>query len=286
MTTRENRTANPAAAPTRAGNPRERALERNAVPDGWDELPARYRDLAFTVGGRSARPPRRRTGPSRKTLAVEAALALAAILLFGACGQAISDMTSQSGLFSPASGKGSALASAATTETSTPRSEWRKGEVPYLYQTDPQWRDVAYAGGTIADSGCGPTCLAMAYVGLTGKTDQTPVTLAAASERDGHVDGGMTSWTFMTEGASSLGLRSRELPADAGIITSALRDGNPVIASLAPGEFTDVGHFIVLCGVARDGSIEIRDPNSSARSHETWQLDRLISQALNFWAFC
>lgn len=30
---------------------------------------------------------------------------------------------------------------------STPAHAWRKGEVPFLYQIDPQWSDEPYAGG-------------------------------------------------------------------------------------------------------------------------------------------
>ncbi len=56
------------------------------------------------------------------------------------------------------------------TAHSTPTHAWRKGEVPCLYQIDPQWSDEPYAGGNIHENGCGPTCLSMVYISLTGKT--------------------------------------------------------------------------------------------------------------------
>lgn len=269
---------------TVAGNPRERLQASNIVPEGWESVPAgRQRFRPRPRAGENDRPgaaPRRALGGPAKACLVAAVLLGAALLLFSACGQAFSSVSS--------GGKGLSVASllgGANDTPSTPKAEWVQGELPYLYQTDAQWKNTAYAGGTIADSGCGPTCLAMVYVGVTGKKDHSPVTLAAFSESAGYVYGGMTSWTYMTEGAQALGLHSRELPADHSVIAAALQSGQPVIASMAPGTFTDVGHFIVLCGVEDDGSIEIRDPNSPERSHKTWSLDQIIPEARNFWAF-
>jgi len=41
----------------------------------------------------------------------------------------------------------------------------------------------------------------------------------------------------------------------------ALEAGNPVIASMAPGHFTQNGHFIVICGTTSDGYLIVNDPN-------------------------
>lgn len=168
---------------------------------------------------------------------------------------------------------------------STPRSEWRAGEVPYLYQIDPEWADDSYAGSTIAESGCGPTCLSMIYVYLTGRTNMDPADMAAFSESHKYVDSGMTSWTFMDEGARVLGLRSRELPADYQSVRKALDAGYPVIASVSKGDFTTQGHFIVLAGTDEDGKVIVHDPNSVERSAKVWDLDRILSQTRNLWAF-
>lgn len=168
---------------------------------------------------------------------------------------------------------------------SDPESEWRVGEVPRLYQTDPAWADEGYAGGTIAENGCGPTCLSMVYVALTGRTDLGPAEMAAFAERGGHVVDGMTAWTLMTDGAAELGLRSEELPADEGSVRAALAAGHPVICSVVPGDFTTTGHFIVLAGLAEDGTVVVRDPNSAERTAQTWGLGRVLGQCANLWAF-
>lgn len=182
-------------------------------------------------------------------------------------------------------GGGWASGSPGEGAVSTPRSEWREGEVPHLYQTDPAWADDPYAGGTIEERGCGPTCLSMVYVALTGRTDLGPAEMAAFSEREGYVADGMTAWSLMTDGAAELGLLGEELPADAGMLKAALEAGRPVIASMLPGDFTTTGHFIVLAGLDEEGRLIVRDPNSAERSERTWDVQLVLDQCANLWAF-
>lgn len=166
---------------------------------------------------------------------------------------------------------------------STPRALWCQGKVPYLYQTDPEWADAPYAGGTIRKNACGPTSLTMVYVALTGDTSKDPRDLCALAEAGGYAVDGMTAWTFMTEGARSLGLASRDLPADPGAVYQALEAGHLVICSVVPGDFTKTGHFIVLTGVTESGELEIRDPNSAENSRKTWDVQRVLNQCAGLW---
>lgn len=168
---------------------------------------------------------------------------------------------------------------------STPANEWVKGKTPYLYQGDPQWAGVAYAEDTIETSGCGPTCAAMVYVKLTGKKDVTPREMASYATSAGYVDSGKTSWTFMSQGLARYGLQATELGADASVIRNQLKAGHPIICSVRKGDFTTQGHFIVICGLNSDGTVEIRDPNSNAKSHMNWEIDRILKQCNNLWAF-
>lgn len=168
---------------------------------------------------------------------------------------------------------------------STPRDEWRGGELPFLYQTDPQYRDASYAGATVGEAGCGPTSLAMVYIALTGKTDKDPAAMAAFSEAEGYVEEGLTAWRFMTDGAAELGLSSHEVPADAGRLKEELAQGHPIICSMRPGDFTSTGHFLVVAGVADNGELVIHDPNSPANSARTWDAERVLAQCANLWAF-
>lgn len=201
----------------------------------------------------------------------------AAALLFAACVfTGLFSMLAPSLQWDPAS---------APDGTSTPRHLWVRGSMPFLYQTDGEWGTQPYADGTIATHGCGPTCLAMAYVQLTGKRDMDPARMATFSESAGFVDAGVTSWRLMSEGGQSLGLRPQELPASADAIREQLRAGSPIICSVGPGDFTTTGHFIVLCGLDGDGRAIARDPNSAERSQQTWDVERILSQCHNLWAF-
>lgn len=166
-----------------------------------------------------------------------------------------------------------------------PPHAWRKGEVPFLYQIDPQWSDEPYAGGNIHENGCGPTCLSMAYISLTGKTDLDPAAMARFSEQNGFTVDGMTAWALMTDGAAMLGLRSSELSASADAVRAELEAERPVICSVRPGDFTTTGHFIVLAGLTDDGQVMVRDPNSAKNGDHPWDLDRILGQCANLWSF-
>lgn len=171
------------------------------------------------------------------------------------------------------------------TAHSTPAHAWHKGEVPFLYQIDPQWSCEPYAGGSIHENGCGPTCLSMVYISLTGKTDLDPAAMARFSEQNGFTVDGMTAWALMTDGAAMLGLRSAELSASADAVRTELEAGRPVICSVRPGDFTTTGHFIVLAGLTDDGQVMVRDPNSAGNGDHPWDLDRILGQCANPWAF-
>lgn len=172
-----------------------------------------------------------------------------------------------------------------TTIASTPKSEWKRGSTPALYQTDAQWADTRYARDTLGQSGCGPTCISMVYINLTGRTEMDPPKMCAYAENGGYVDGGATSWMFMTKGAQGLGLNAEELPADKNMIKGRVSAGHPVIAIMGPGDFTTTGHFIVICGIDENGRAIIRDPNSEENTKKAWDLDKIIAQARNFWAY-
>lgn len=174
-------------------------------------------------------------------------------------------------------------APSASSPQSTPVDQWQKGSVPYLYQVDSQWANAPYAGSTVGEAGCGPTCLTMAYVALTGKRDYDPAKMSQFSEDNDFIENGLTTWTFMTEGAAKLGLSSQELPASVASVNAALDEGHPVILTLGPGDFTSTGHFVVVAGRADDGNWIIRDPNSPERSQQAWDSERVLSQCRNLW---
>lgn len=178
-----------------------------------------------------------------------------------------------------------ATASAAPPAQSAPRSTWRAGEAPILYQEDPAWSNATYAGDSFGETGCGPTCMTMAYVALTGKNDMTPADMGALSESLGAASTEGTAWTFMTDGTARLGLAATELPADEAGVRRAIVSGSPVICSVGPGDFTTTGHFVVLAGIDRQGRLIVRDPNSPERTAQSWDFQTVLSQCRAIWAY-
>ena len=158
-------------------------------------------------------------------------------------------------------------------------------EVPLFIQWDSRWGYVPYGDNIIGLSGCGPTCLSMVTVYLTGNTKYSPDYIADfAAKQSYYEDNSGTTWSLFTEGCEKFGLHSEELPLNYNSMVNALEDGNPIICSMNPGDFTAVGHFIVIRGI-EDGKFIINDPNSRSRSSRLWSYEELEWQIRNLWEF-
>lgn len=156
---------------------------------------------------------------------------------------------------------------------------------PLFLQWDIRWGYASYGNSNIGMSGCAPTCLSMVIVGLTGNKDATPAQVASFAYENGYyIEGTGTSWSLMTNGCLEYGISGREIGLDKDIIFRELEQGHPIICSVRAGDFTTLGHFITLVGV-EDGKIKVNDPNSTYRSNETWEYDRLMGQIKNLWSF-
>lgn len=164
--------------------------------------------------------------------------------------------------------------------------DYEKGEIPLFLQWDERWGYHSYGDdGMIGMDGCGPTCLSMVIVGLTGQTDMNPQKVAEFSQAQGYIDPQYgTTWELMTTGAQKLGLRAREIPLDEDVLYNVFAKGQVVICSMRPGDFTTSGHFIVLTGF-KNGEITVNDPNSPSRSQKTWKYADIKPQIKNLWAY-
>lgn len=159
-------------------------------------------------------------------------------------------------------------------------------DIPIYYQWDKRWGYASYASGQIAIDGCGPTSLSMVVTGLTGDTSMTPKRIADFSAAEGYyTEEAGTTWTLMTEGAAKLGLQSYQPAWNEEAVRAELLAGHPVICSMGPGDFTDQGHFIVLSGVTKDGTIVVNDPNSQINTRKRWELPKIMEQMKAMWAF-
>ena len=63
-----------------------------------------------------------------------------------------------------------------------------------------------------------------------------------------------------------------------------LNNGHPVITSMRPGDFTTIGHFILLTGI-KDGKIMVNDSNSRERSNKLWDYETIAPQIKGQWSF-
>lgn len=157
--------------------------------------------------------------------------------------------------------------------------------VPLLMQWDQRWGYRTYAGDLFGLSGCGPTCLSMVAIYLTGNTDMNPAWMAEFATSHGYASAGNGSyWSLFSEGGASLGFNVTEIPLDKQRIIDNLEVGNPIVAVVGPGDFTTTGHFIILTGY-KDGKIQVNDPNSKKNSQKLWDYDRISGQIKNLWVF-
>lgn len=240
-------------------------------------------------GGRGAKQPRpmgrvRAANPQihRLRLALCSIMACLAFVYLGSCashGSAGLEPTAEEKLLKAPVAPGYSFA------FSTPRSQWSAGTMPHIYQIDPAWSELPYAGGTIRQNGCGPTCLTMVYIFKTGHTDMTPVDMCALSEAGNYAPTGATEWSFMASGAWQLGLNGTQLYNDRDSMAQALHSGAPIIAAVRPGTFTSVGHYIVLYGIDDADQIGVYDPNSPSRSARRWGIVEVLNEIEAMWAY-
>lgn len=161
-------------------------------------------------------------------------------------------------------------------------ADFEAGEVPLLMQWDKRWGYDTYGDSIIGLSGCGPTCLCMAYLYLTEDTTENPRTIAEFADENGFYTVEGTSWSLWTEGAKLLGLSGQELPLDENRMKSALDNDGLIVCSMRPGVFTTTGHFILIRGYDEEGFL-VNDPNRRTHSQRQWSYQELKGQIKNLW---
>lgn len=158
----------------------------------------------------------------------------------------------------------------------------REQKIPLLMQWDLRWGYDSYSDSMIGPAGCGPTCMTMAYLGLTKDTQMNPRKMAEYAMENNYSTEAGTSWSFFTEGAAGLGLSGKELPLGETAMKQALDQGSVLICSMRPGDFTTTGHFILIRGYDERGFF-VNDPNSRKNSEKQWDFDTLSGQIKGLW---
>ena len=161
-----------------------------------------------------------------------------------------------------------------------------KGLVPLLMQWDWRWGYDWYGGGPIGLTGCAPTCMSMIGMGLTGDESFNPRDMCVYSENAGFwVPGSGTSWSLVTNAFPNHPIRCMQISPDEGTIRAELEAGHPVLINVGIGKFSAVGHFMVLAGLADDGTFILNDPNNLENCSRTWSWSDLGSEVVQAWSY-
>ncbi len=153
--------------------------------------------------------------------------------------------------------------------------------MPALIQRDYKTVVATLNGRDISvwTSGCGAVAVSMVVSCLTGVNDQTPYTLFRWAAEHGLYRGYGLEHEALTRLASLYGVDGKWIEPDEAAILAALEAGSPVIAHMGRGTFTDNGHYIVLRGVAPDGSIYVNDPATLDHCFQTFPLEQILKES-------
>lgn len=159
-------------------------------------------------------------------------------------------------------------------------------KVPYFTQHDPEWASTPFGNaGTIGNSGCGPTSLAMVLSYCTGKKI-TPLDLLDQGAAN-YASASGTNWEMFNHFAEQEGINVTSLthngrrPKPEELIDN-LKKGNVIIWGTSDKEFAEQTHILTMTGVTEDGYITINDPNSNHAdySYKKYPVERIM-QALS-----
>lgn len=154
------------------------------------------------------------------------------------------------------------------------------GLLTYYNQNDIRWADALYGGADpISSYGCGPTALAMLVTSFTNQT-YTPADMANWAASNNYWSAGSgTKHDFFLEGASAFGFQAASFQdfTPEGII-SELKNGHVLVALMGPGQFTNVGHFIIIYNYWSGNQVSIADPASLERTQIPWDVQTLIDE--------
>lgn len=166
----------------------------------------------------------------------------------------------------------------------------------YFSQTDSRWAGDSYAeangndaNATIADSGCGPTAMAMALSDVTGKAP-TPTNLARFAQKTGDRDDTGTNANFITNAANAYGVQSDETlnPTPNKIVNELRSSGNPMVllgqTNDGNGPYTSSGHYVVAEGVDNNGNVVVNDPRGPEYSGSVAP-SQLAGTTSSAWSF-
>lgn len=162
----------------------------------------------------------------------------------------------------------------------------KEQEYPLFLQWDPRWGYQEYGDESVIGlAGCGPTCLSMVLYYLLEDETLTPDKIASYSMENGYyLKGTGTKWALLQDVPVLYGIEVHQPKASEKTMKKALDQGQLIICSVKAGEFTAVGHFIVIYGYDEEGFL-VNDPNCVARSRQKWPYSKFGKQIKNMWTY-
>jgi len=159
--------------------------------------------------------------------------------------------------------------------------------IHYL-QYDTRWGYITFSSHgdpkqTIATSGCGAASFAMVLATFLDQNIKPPDVATVIVDNFYRTYNNGVAWGFFDFAAKKYGLEFKQTSLTNEAI-EALKKGALVVASMGPGYFTTIGHYILLWGLSEGGDqILVNDPNSETRTKASYDIFR--QQSLNYFIF-
>ena len=151
--------------------------------------------------------------------------------------------------------------------------------MPQYYQGDYRWANRRYGLGTMAQSGCVPTSLAMVFNGLGQKVLPTAVADTIYNNTNEMNVGGLgTSGKGAVYAINAYGYKHTVITTREQLI-AALQSGKPVFATVGNGIFAKgrLTHAIILSGYS-NGKTKAMDPDSSYNTGKWYDINTIWNQ--------
>ena len=151
--------------------------------------------------------------------------------------------------------------------------------MPQYYQGDWRWAHKRYGLGTMAQSGCVPTSLAMVFNGLGQKVLPTAVADTIYNNTNEMNVGGLgTSGKGAVYAINAYGYKHTVITTREQLI-AALQSGKPVFATVGNGIFAKgrLTHAIILSGYS-NGKTKAMDPDSSYNTGKWYDINTIWNQ--------
>lgn len=160
--------------------------------------------------------------------------------------------------------------------------------VPLYIQKSPEFRHIKYGTdgtGELGENGCAITILAMVKAYFDQK-DVNPQEIIDWSQNQFYLHNQGTSWNILHSFAEDFDFQLYNYGNDFYSAMTALDEGKVVIASLGPGAYTDIGHFIIIRGY-KNHQVFFNDSNDNPEvmhSIQPHDEQAIIQDALNYWS--